>query len=132
VVSAADRRMVVLRNGIEIGSAPVAFDGTIDQVQAYVLQDVSGGTYNWKKLQLPGQPPSTIASYQGADAGRFQGTDLFRQALASVVGPGTTMVVIPDTLGLSGSGPPPQQMTVIDTDPAMAAASMDAGTVTGR
>jgi hypothetical protein len=131
VVSAADRRMVVLRNGVEIGSAPVAFDGVIDQVQAYVLQDVSGGRYDWKKLQLPGQSAASAAAYQGADGGRFQGTDLFRQALASVVGPGTTMVVIPDSLGL-GAGGAREQMTVIDTDPAMAAASMDTGAVTGR
>jgi len=131
VVSAADRRLVVLRNGVQIGSAPVAFDGVIDQVQAYVLQDVSGGRYNWRKLQLPGQPASA-AAYQGADGGRFQGTDLFRQALASVVGPGTTMVVIPDSLGLGNPGGGREQVTVIDTDPALAAASMDAGTVTGR
>jgi L,D-transpeptidase catalytic domain len=131
VVSAADRRMVVLRNGVEIGSAPVAFDGVIDQVQAYVLQDVAGGNYHWKKLQLPGQSPTATASYQGADGGRFQGTDLFRQALATVVGPGTTMVVIPDSLGLGSSGGR-EQMTVIDTDPAIAAASMDTGAVTGR
>jgi hypothetical protein len=131
VVSAADRRMVVLRNGVEIGSAPVAFNGVIDQVQAYVLQDVSGGNYNWKKLQLPGQTATAAASFQGADGGRFQGTDLFRQALATVVGPGTTMVVIPDSLGL-GSGGGGERITVIDTDPAMAAASMDSGAVTGR
>jgi hypothetical protein len=131
VVSAADRRMVVLRNGVEIGSAPVAFDGVIDQVQAYMLQDVSGGRYNWKKLQLPGQTATAAAAFRGEDGGRFQGTDLFRQALASVVGPGTTMVVIPDSLGL-GAGGGREQMTVIDTDPAIAAASMDSGAVTGR
>lgn len=131
VVSAADRRMVVMRNGVEIGSAPVSFEGVIDQVQAYVLQDVHGGSYNWKKLQLPGQSPAAMAAYQGADGGRFQGTDLFRQALATVVGPGTTMVVIPDSLGL-GVGGSRERMTVIDTDPAMAAAGMDSGAVTGR
>lgn len=130
VVSAADRRMVVLRNGVEIGSAPVAFDGVIDQVQAYVLRDVAGGSYHWKKLPLPGQEQNA-ASYQGPDGGRFQGTDLFRQALASVVGPGTTMVVIPDSLGFGSAGGG-ERMTVIDTDPAMAAASSDTGIVTGR
>lgn len=119
VVSAADRRMVVLRNGIEIGSAPVAFDGVIDQVQAYVLQDVTSGSYRWKKLQLPGQAATAAAGFEGADGGRFQGTDLFRQALATVVGPGTTMVVIPDSLGLGGATGDREQMTVIDTDPAV-------------
>ena len=132
VVSAADRRMVVLRNGVQIGSAPVAFDGVIDQVQAYVLQEVTGGDYHWKKLQLPGQAASGAAAFQGADGGRFQGTDLFRQALSSVVGPGTTMVVIPDSLGLGGAGAAPQQMTVIDTDPALAEWRADTGVSEGR
>jgi hypothetical protein len=132
VVSAADRRMVVLRNGVEIGSAPVAFDGVIDQVQAYVLQDVSGGDYRWKKLQLPGQAPSAAAAFRAEDGGRFQGTDLFRQALASVVGPGTTMVVIPDSLGLGSGMAAPQQMTVIDTDPALTDWRADSGVSEGR
>jgi hypothetical protein len=132
VVSAADRRMVVLRNGVEIGSAPVAFDGVIDQVQAYVLQDVTGGNYRWKKLQLPGQAPSAAAAFNGDEGGRFQGTELFRQALAGVVGPGTTMVVIPDSLGLGSGGAAPQQMTVIDTDPALTDWRADTGVSEGR
>lgn len=108
VVSGADRRMVVLRNGVEIGSAPVSFDGEIDRVQAYVLQDVVAGDYRWKRLSLPGE------GYAGAnralpDAGRFQGSDPFRRALAEVVGPGTTLVVIPDSLGLGPDLAPPMQ-----------------------
>jgi hypothetical protein len=131
VVSAADRRMVVLRNGVEIGSAAVSFEGEVDGVQAYVLQSVTGGAYNWRKVPLPGQP--AVADAPGADrAGRFQGTDLFRQALASVVGPGTTMVVIPDSLGLGSGMAAPQQMTVIDTDPALTDWRADSGVSEGR
>jgi hypothetical protein len=106
VVSGADRRMVVLRNGVEIGSAPVAFAGVIDRVQAYVLQDVSGGSYRWRKMALPGDT-TPAASAGGDGAGQFQGSDPFRRALAGVVGPGTTMVVIPDSLGLGAALAPP-------------------------
>ncbi|MES2986500.1 MAG: L,D-transpeptidase family protein [Pseudomonadota bacterium] len=121
VVSAADRRMVVLRNGIEIGSAPVTFDGIIDRVQAYVLSDVIGSDYRWAKVPLPGQSASVAYDMPAHASGRFQGSDPFRRALATVVGPGTTMVVIPDTLGMnSGLSFPPQQMTVIENEPAVA------------
>lgn len=121
VVSAADRRMIVLRNGIEIGSAPVSFDGVIDRVQAYVLRDVSGGDYRWAKVPLPGQSAAISYDMPSQASGRFQGSDPFRRALASVVGPGTTMVVIPDTLGLnSGVSFPPPQMAVIENEPGVA------------
>lgn len=103
VVSAADRRMVVLRNGVEIGSAPVAFAGVIDKVQAYVLQSVAGGQYDWARLALPGQAGGA-GPVAPTESDRFQGGEPFRQALATVVGPGTTMIVIPDSLGLASSG----------------------------
>ncbi|WP_307117204.1 L,D-transpeptidase [Sphingomonas kyeonggiensis] len=121
VVSGADRRMVVLRNGVEIGSAPVAFDGVIERTQAYVLQDVTGGDYRWQRMTLPGQIGAT-ASYAAPDAGRFQGSDPFRRALAEVVGPGTTMVVIPDSLGLGPDLAPPTQDpdALIENDPGVA------------
>jgi len=136
VVSAADRRMVVLRNGVEIGSAPVAFDGLVDRVQAYVLQNVIGGEYHWRKVGLPGQSSSAASFAAGGDGSRFQGTDLFRQALATVVSPGTTMVVIPDSLGLTGQSPnrapASQRMTVIDTDPDVPGWLADGGVTSGR
>lgn len=129
VVSAADRRMVVLRNGVEIGSAPVQFDGVVDRTQAYVLQSMTGGEYRWKRVTLAGA--RVTASVMAApDGGAFQGTDLFRQALASVVRPGTTMIVIPDSLGFTARAPArPQQITVIEAEPA---AYSDTGVTSGR
>lgn len=129
VVSAADRRMVVLRNGIEIGSAPVQFDGVVDRTQAYVLQSVSGGDYRWKRVTLAGER-ATASVMAAPDGGAFQGTDLFRQALAGVVRPGTTLIVIPDSLGLTVRAPAqPRQMTVIEAEPA---AYLDTGVTSGR
>lgn len=120
IVSAADRRMVVLRNGVQIGSAPVSFDGVVDRMQAYTLRSTSGGVYDWARIGLPGR--STVAERQGqVPAGRLQGSDPFRRALASVVGPGTTMVVIPDSLGLNAADyrGPREQMTLIEDDAAV-------------
>lgn len=127
VVSGADRRMVVLRGGVEIGSAPVAFDGVIDRVQAYVLQDVADGAYRWKRLALPGEPYAA-ADAPAPDARRFQGSDPFRRALADVVGPGTTMVVIPDSLGRGGNVamPTDDPDAVIESDPGLGGWGADA------
>jgi hypothetical protein len=109
VISGADRRMVVLRSGIEIGSAPVAFDGEIDRVQAYVLEGAVAGDYRWRKVTLPGavkgSAPLDGVAMPGAG---LHGSDPFRDALASVVGPGTTLVVIPDSLGLNAAPAPPE------------------------
>jgi hypothetical protein len=112
VVSAADRRMVVLRNGVEIGSAPVRFDGTVDRVQAYMLRGTAGGRYDWRRMLLPGQTEQGLAPMPVASAADPQG-DPFLQALATVVGPGTTMVVLPDSLGTGAPAP----MTVIENAP---------------
>jgi len=122
VVSGADRRMVVLRGGVEIGSAPVAFDGVIDRVQAYVLQDVVAGDYRWQRLALPGEGRAA-AGLAAPDTGRFQGSDPFRRALAGVVGPGTTLVVIPDSLGLGSDLARPAAIApeaLIENDPGVA------------
>ncbi|OSZ70430.1 hypothetical protein CAP40_04375 [Sphingomonas sp. IBVSS2] len=122
VVSGADRRMVVLRGGVEIGSAPVAFDGVIDRVQAYVLQDVVAGDYRWQRLALPGEGRAAVTP-AAPDAGRFQGSDPFRRALAGVVGPGTTLVVIPDSLGLGSDLARPAAVAteaLIENDPGVA------------
>lgn len=133
VVSAADRRMVVLRNGVEIGSAPVSFEGVIDRVQAYVLRDVTGGDYRWAKLPLPGQSSAVAHDMPTQASGGFQGSDPFRRALSGVVGPGTTMVVIPDTLGMSNAvASPPQPTAVIENEPAMAEWMDDDETVSTR
>ena len=129
VVSAADRRMIVLRNGVEIGSAPVQFEGVVDRVQAYVMQGVVGGQYKWRRVPLPGQAP--VAEVPGTDeGGRFQGADPFREALATVVGPGTTLVIIPDSLGAFSA--PREQMAVLEPEPEVPGWLGDTRVTSGR
>ncbi|RYD64959.1 MAG: L,D-transpeptidase, partial [Sphingomonadales bacterium] len=133
IVSAADRRMVVMRNGVQIGSAPVNFEGVVDRLQAYVLRGVNGGNYDWSKVPLPGQTYSPATNQRVQAAGRFQGSDPFRRALAQVVGPGTTMVVMPDSLGPGPVGaPPPQMRALIEDEPVVADWMNDASVTFGR
>ncbi len=52
VVSAADRKAVVLRNGIEIGSAAVTVDGPVSGTWAYSLRDVDASGQHWIRVPL--------------------------------------------------------------------------------
>lgn len=117
VVSAADRRMVVLRNGVMIGSAPVSFNGAIATSQAFTLQSIRGDEYRWVRVALPGDGGAGPASAP-VESQHFDGPEMFRAALTSVVAPGTTMVVIPDSLGLGSAlptvAPALDALTVID------------------
>lgn len=107
VVSGADRRMIVLRDGVQIGSAPAAFDGVVERPQAYVLRADTG----WTRVTLPGERVTPRIPFAVADNGDTQVGDPFQRGLATVVGPGAMMVVVPESLA-SGVGalPPPRQL----------------------
>lgn len=107
VISVADRRAVVLRNGVVIGTAPVAIDGAIGRTTAYVL----GGEGSWLRIPLPGQ---------GADApdapelrGRIHVTEDFRVRVEAILAPGATVVVTPDSLREGDTG---RAMTVVEEE----------------
>lgn len=97
VVSASDRRAIVLRNGIIIGSAPVAVQGPVTGTWAYALRSVDGKGQHWVRLQLSGTPPFdqqvTATEWQ-----RFTAPEAFKNAVGRIVEPGITIVVTPDSL----------------------------------
>jgi len=108
VISAADRRVLVLRNGVPIGSAPVSIDGPIGRTFAYMLR--SAEARDWLRIVLPGQ-----AAEEPVEAlrGRIHVSDEFRRAVETVLAPGTTVVVTADSLASGGAG---QGVTVIEDD----------------
>lgn len=108
VISAADRRAIVLRNGVVIGSAPVTIDGQIDRTSAFVMQNAGAGDRSWLRVPLPGQ---TAASTGEELRGRIRVEDRFRQAVESVLRPGTTVLVTPDSLRAGSTG---QSATVVE------------------
>ena len=108
VISAADRRVIVLRNGAVIGTAPVTIDGEIDRTSAFVLQDDSTRGRTWLRVPLPGQ---TAASAGPQLRGRIQVEDRFREAVEAVLKPGTTVLVTPDSLQAGGTG---RSVTVVE------------------
>jgi len=108
VISAADRRVIVLRNGAVIGSAPVTIDGRIDSTSAFVMQNGGTAGKTWLRVPLPGQ----AAASAGTELrGRIHVDDKFRQAVEAVLRPGTTVLVTPDSLRAGSTG---QSATVVE------------------
>lgn len=112
VVSSADRRAIVIRNGIIIGSAPVSIDGTVPGTWAYALTSVDSQGQHWFRIPIGSegsQTPVTRDEWQ-----RFRTPEAFRRAVAQIVAPGTTVVVTADSLQGSTTE---SQTTVLEGDP---------------
>jgi len=95
VISAADRRVVVLRNGTVIGTAPVSIDRQVSRTSAYVLQ--AGG--DWLRIALTGQTEEADGLRGGIHV-----AEEFRRSVEPLLRPGTTVVITADSLLSSGTG----------------------------
>jgi hypothetical protein len=105
VVSTADRRAIVLRNGIIIGSAPVMVSGAADGTWAYALRNVDGTGQHWMRLSLSADDKAEQAVPR-TEWQRFTTPDWFRNAVTRIVAPGTTIVVTGDSLVNSAAATP--------------------------
>jgi hypothetical protein len=110
VISAADHRAVVLRNGVVIGSGPVTVDGPISGTWAYALRSVDSAGRHWIELKLGGGE----TAIQAGEWQRFRAPDEFRNLVAQIVVPGTTVVVTADSLKQGATG---TALTVLEGAP---------------
>jgi hypothetical protein len=109
IISKADHRAIVVRDGHQIGSAPVYVHGQLHGAMAYVLESWDSKGMHWIKVQLSG---SGRGMEVGANEGEhFDAPANFRHHLHSVLRPGSVIVVTPATLR---SGSPDMKETVID------------------
>ena len=112
VISAADRRAIVLRNGIEIGSAPVTTNGPVGGTWAYALRSIGSSGQEWMRIRLsPGA--SSDERVPREEWQRFSAPDEFKRAVAGVVEPGTTVVVTADSLAKGATG---TALTLLEAD----------------
>lgn len=97
VISIADQKAIVLRNGVEIGSAPVQVDGPTNGTWAYTMRSRDAAGQHWTRVSI-----STKAKKQQEvpreEWKRFNAPDQFRREIAAIVEPGTTIVVTTDAL----------------------------------
>ena len=113
VVSVPDRRAVVLRNGVEIGSAPVTVEGAVTGTWAYALRSAGSSGREWIRMRLsPGN--SSDEKVPREEWQRFTAPEQFRRAVAAVVQPGTTIIVTADSLAQGASG---TALTLLETEP---------------
>ena len=113
VISGRDRRIVVLRNGVEIGSGPVTIDGPITGTEAFTLRETDSAGVHWMRLPLPSQEPGGANEMTPAEHGRAHFSETFRRQILSVIRPGTTLLVTRDTLISAGTG---TRLTIIASD----------------
>jgi hypothetical protein len=111
VVSTADQRAVVLRDGVEIGSAPVRYDGALPMPVAYVLRARDTDGDHWLKLHYSGVGSGMDVSPE--EAKKFDAPTTFRQQLLTILTPGSVVIVTPQPLK---AGSPGSAVTVIEED----------------
>jgi hypothetical protein len=112
VVSAADGKAIVIRNGVEIGSAPVRVTGETKPT-AYVLRAWDSTGQHWLKLQFAGAGEGMEVT--PGEGKRFETPSKFRYDVATVLRPGSVVIVTPESLRSGSIG---SSATVIEEDPA--------------
>lgn len=112
IVSVADGRAVVLRNGVEIGVAPVRVEGPVTGTWAYSLRSIDDGGQHWLRVDISGESAGD-QKVPPAEWRRFHASEEFRKAVSAIVQPGMTIVVTPDSLQ---PGAPTVPVTIIESD----------------
>lgn len=110
IISSADSRMLILRNGVPIGSTPVRIAGAVTGTTAYTLGAIEDGKYKWMKLPMPGETLVGPVEVTPDERARLTVPEDIQKAMIGVAVPGTTVVVTPDTLRSGGAG---KKMTVM-------------------
>ncbi len=114
ILSAADSRLVVLRNGVLIGSTPVKITGPVTETTAYSLSKIDAQGFHWMQLPLPGQNWDENREMTAAERGRVSIPDSFRNSLDGELTPGVTLVVTTDSLEVGSTG---KSLTVMESEP---------------
>ena len=110
MLSSADQRAVVVRNGVVIGSAPVEIQGRIERTSAFLLDGVDEKGRVWVRIGLPGQSEEA----PGVPLrNRIRVPDEFRRLVDPIITIGATVIVTGDSLQADAAGRP---MTVIEAD----------------
>ncbi len=112
IVSTADQRALVFRDGVQIGSAPARFKGKLEGGMAYVLRAWDGTGQHWLKLQFSGAGENMDVSQ--AEKDQFETPFAFRKAVAASLKLGSVVIVTPEPLS---AGSPGRAQTIIDEEP---------------
>jgi hypothetical protein len=110
VISKSDQRMVVLRNGVEIGRAKVSLPNTDVATHVLTLAPDATGRARWIEVGVPGHEgeQGTVVDLTLTEGLRMPGA--FYTALQGVITPGTTILITEASVTPQSTG---QKMTVM-------------------
>ena len=111
VISRSDKRMIVLRNGVEIGRSVIEIDPIDENPRVLTLVQPAGAEPRWVFVGLPGHEDNKGVEVDSATLERVRMPRDFYTELKAKILPGTTVVVTsahisPDTTG--------EQLTIMD------------------
>jgi hypothetical protein len=112
VVSIADQRAIVMKGGVQIGSAPVTIGSGSRGAEAYVLESWDNRGPHWVNLRFSKAGEDTDAAASAKKD--FDVPTGFREAVLKAMRPGSVVVVTPGTLR---EGAPGRSQTVIEAEP---------------
>lgn len=113
VVSGRDQRIIVLRNGIEIGSSTIRIDGPVTETLAYTLRAIDVNGSHWLGLPLPSQLSHDAGELNKEERARGHLPEIFRAALEAELKPGTTLLITRSSIRSGGTG---KRLTVLTSD----------------
>jgi hypothetical protein len=110
VVSGRDNRVIVLRNGVEIGSGAIAIDGPVTMTEAFTLNSIDTSGPHWLRLPLPGQALTGAKEMTPVEHARGHFSEGLRKNILGILEPGATLLITRDSLKSAGTG---TRLTVI-------------------
>jgi hypothetical protein len=93
VLSGADQRLVVMRNGVEIGRAKVAIDGEPLGTHVLTLVDTGDGKRQWLRVGVAGHDAEANLPVEADVLQRVRMPQAFSANVMPLVTPGTTVLV---------------------------------------
>ena len=111
IISKSDQRIVVLRNGIEIGRSLVQIDETDTGSHVITYSVGKDGVPHWIYVGLPGHADDSGRLLDANTLSRVHMPRTFYEDLHAAITPGTTILVTQSSVGTDTTG---QKLTIID------------------
>lgn len=109
VISAADQKAYVIRDGVPIGSSPIKVDRKVEDTLAFEYRNNGRNGPHWIALELGESAKNTgIPRDEWQD---IEAPPAFKKSLAQVMHPGAVVIVTPETLRQGSTG---ERLTVAD------------------
>lgn len=110
IVSKSDRRVVVMRGGIEIGRSVAQIDDKDPGSHVITLLRGPGGTLRWSYIGLPGHEEDEGRALDESVINRLRLPQPFYESVKAALMPGTTILITQSSVGTS----PGEPMTIMD------------------